>query len=198
MGKNYTIRITVEIIDGSGLHVGHGHRDIEDVPASHIGYKSFTALHGDFVRAYWMAREEFASRDQSLPKQHDWMPMIQEQLSEILNPMEQPLPFEDNCTLPGHDEHIHCEVHGDCMPGGTDCPKCMDLEVKGSQEQEGEFDDDVGADLDPWEQAANDQEPDIRSRMSRDPIAAHHADCQCTRCSQGDGAFLWLYHPEDY
>ena len=149
MGKNYTIRITVEIIDGSGKFIGHGHRDIEDVPASSIGYKSFVALHGDFVRAYWMAREEFESRDQAEPKEHEWMPMIQEQLAEILKTKDQPLPIDYNCILPGHEDHVYCEVHRGCMPYGTDCPKCVDLEAKGSQEQEQEFGDDVGADLDP-------------------------------------------------
>lgn len=46
---------------------------------------------------------------------------------------------------------------------------------------------------DVWAEAKN-----IRSRIERDPINGHHPDCQCTRCKQGDGPFLWLHHPEDY
>lgn len=195
MGKNYTVRITVEIVDQSGLHVGHGHMDVEDVPASNIGYKGFVALHGDFVRAYWLAKEEFNSRSRSPYLEAGRMAReLAGDHAGIEDAMDEPLPFEDNCTLPGHDEHTHCEVHGQCIPHGTDCPICMDLEAKGSQEQEQEFDDDVRASLD----LQPCQGEDIRSRMSGDPIAAHHPDCNCGRCVLGDVAWLRLYHPEDY
>ena len=159
MGKNYTIRITVEIIDQSGLHLGHGHRDIEDVPVSQMRLLGYLSYHSDFVKAWWIAKNEFDGKAK---------------LAEIEAGGQEPLPFENNCTLPRYGEHEHCMRCGQCVPHGTDCPKCGDLEAKGTQE------------------------PDIRSQMSQDPISAHHADCQCARCSQGDGAVLWLYHPGDY
>lgn len=89
---------------------------------------------------------------------------------------EEPLPFEDNCTVGG--EHAHCEIHDMCIEPGSDCPVCLEMERASHFDFDGAM--------------------DARDRIWKDPVAGHHPDCQCERCRIGNTAWLWLHHPEDF
>lgn len=128
-----------------------------------------------------------AARELSRPKlpgQHPLEPKVLGDDPRMdRDPSREPLPFDDGpdgpgCWLPGYEDHTHCELHDECIPMGSDCPICMELEANASHEMDAIM--------------------DARQMMESDPINQHHPDCQCTRCNIGDDAYLWLYHPEDY
>jgi hypothetical protein len=156
-----------------------------------------------------------AARESARPKQPGDHPLDPKILNDDprmdRDPRGEPLPFEEgepdfdpratfdeqDCILPGYEDHIHCEVHGQCIPLGTDCPDCMDEEARANQEPEAwdvpEWDGEVHV-----RRMTKAEGDDIRTRMEQDPIDGHDPDCQCSRCQIGDDAHLWLHHPEDY
>jgi hypothetical protein len=128
---------------------------------------------------------------------------------------------EQDCVLPGYEDHTHCEIHGECIPVGSDCPTCLQSELDSQMEDmywEQEAEDFVskcsihGTPLRSGEDCPTcmdeesiksnildgEYEQNIREHMENNPVSEHHPDCQCARCVYGDEAYLAHFHGSEY